>query len=287
MATGLDRLLTAGFRRAGYWVIESDALRLVLDSPITPIQNVVYAFTVNSMLTYVGKTTQGLPKRMQGYRSPAATAERGGSTNIKNNNNIVTALASGAAVEIYVLDQTAAYHHGEFPLNVAAGIEDSLIRVLNPPWNGRGSGVLTRSPKRAALARSDTPPRSGLGITLHGVPSAAQLFAFCRARQGSIFSTTARGSEFSVEVVGTALEITPASSGQPRSVPISNVSAVLARLAHTGSPRNMDYKDLTFNSSYVLAVAQAWRMESAANMTDRQNQGALGRLTCAPLSEEQ
>ena len=271
MATELDRLLAAGFRRAGYWIIECDALRLVLDSPISPIQNVVYAFAVNSMLTYVGKTTQGLPKRMQGYRSPAATAERGGSTNIKNNKNILAALASGAVVEIYVLDQTAAYHHGEFPLNVAAGIEDSLIRVLDPPWNGRGSGRPTRSPKRAPPARSDTPPRSGLGLTFHGVPSAAQLFAFCRARQGSIFSTMARGSEFSVEVIGTALEITPASSGEPRSVPISNVSAVLARLAHTGSPRNMDYKSLTFNSSYVLAVAQAWHMDNAADMSDRQD----------------
>jgi hypothetical protein len=43
---------------------------------------------------------ESLIKRMQGYRSSATNAERGGSTNIKNNRNIIDALAIGASVYI-------------------------------------------------------------------------------------------------------------------------------------------------------------------------------------------
>lgn len=110
-------------------------LRLGLAQPQSEAAELLYAFAVDREPTYVGKTSQGLLKRMQGYRSPAASAVRGGSTNIRNNRYIVDALASGAVVEIYVLDGVPVQHHGEFRINLAAGLEDSLIRELAPPWN--------------------------------------------------------------------------------------------------------------------------------------------------------
>jgi len=35
-----------------------------------------------------------------------------------------------------VLADHGLLHYGGFHVNLAAGLEDSLIRDLNPPWNG-------------------------------------------------------------------------------------------------------------------------------------------------------
>ena len=43
-------------------------------------------------------------------------------------------------VEIYVLPDNGLMHYGGFHLNLAAGLEDSLIRDLEPPWNSAGTG---------------------------------------------------------------------------------------------------------------------------------------------------
>ena len=82
---------------------------------------------------------------MQGYRSPASTAERGGSTNIKDNRNTVNALSSSATVDIYALHSLLSQAHGEFSVNLLAGLEDSLINALSPPWNGKGADSNGRS----------------------------------------------------------------------------------------------------------------------------------------------
>ena len=81
---------------------------------------------------YVGKTNQSLRTRMSGYKSPSATQ----STNIKNNCNIRDSIASGRHVEIYVLPDNGLLHYGMFHVNLAAGLEDSVVREMDPPWNG-------------------------------------------------------------------------------------------------------------------------------------------------------
>ena len=88
----LSRLIAVGFRPAGKWSLTNGALQLTLEPDLRHEQNVLYAFAVDEALTYVGKTTRSLLKRMQGYLSPASNADRGGSTNIKNNRNIRSAL---------------------------------------------------------------------------------------------------------------------------------------------------------------------------------------------------
>lgn len=136
MTKNLIRLTTIGFTRAGKWVFVNEVLMLDLDSGLSREANVLYAFAVNGALMYVGKTTMTLRERMQRYKTPSKSSERGGSTNIKNNRNIVEALKNGDFVEIFVLRDPGQQTHGGFMVNLAAGLEDSLIGELSPPWNG-------------------------------------------------------------------------------------------------------------------------------------------------------
>ena len=68
---------------------------------------------------YIGRTTQLFSKRMYGYQNPGSSQ----STNVRNNDSIRSALQQGRSVEVYCI-------------NLAAGLEDNLIRELTPPWNG-------------------------------------------------------------------------------------------------------------------------------------------------------
>lgn len=281
--SSVDRLVTAGFTQAGRWTLANQILRLVLDPGVMHEQNVLYAFVVSGRLMYVGKTTQSLLKRMQGYRSPANSAERGGSTNIKNNRNIIDALMAGANVDIYVLHTLPIPHHGEFPVNLAAGLEDSLIRTLAPPWNGKSLAPATNPKQASSLANEQTeeaakpsapamiPPvpakYSSSAPNVYGngqFPSAETLMAFCKNKRGELMTTIARKNPFRVEVVGTWLEITPGSSKVPRREPQSNIALLLSQLAKTHSFQMSDYRDVTFNASYVLAIVKAWQQEMRA-----------------------
>ena len=39
-------------------------------------------------------------------------------------------------MDIFVLPDNGLLHYGLFHVNLAAGLEDSIVRELNPPWNG-------------------------------------------------------------------------------------------------------------------------------------------------------
>lgn len=278
MAETLVRLLAIGFKPAGKWLLANNVLRLTLEPAVMHEQNVLYAFAVDGKLAYIGKTTQSLLKRMQGYRSPASTADRGGSTNIKNNRNIVEALSSGAVVDIYVLHALPSQLHGEFSVNLSAGLEDSLIGALMPPWNGRRAAINapnsahsqhpspedTSSVKRVVpgALQLNTTPAQPLRVDCAGVPSADALFGFCRSLRGETLRTMVRKTQFRVEIVENFLEITPASSGGRRRESKSSISSLLARFDKTRSFQMSDYQDVSFNASYVLALVKAWQSQS-------------------------
>jgi hypothetical protein len=42
-------------------------------------------------------------------------------------------------VEIYALPDNGLLRYGGFHVNLAAGLEDSIVRDLNPPWNRLGT----------------------------------------------------------------------------------------------------------------------------------------------------
>ena len=72
---------------------------------------------------------------MYEYQNPGPTQ----STNIKVNKNIYNFLADGKQVVIYALPDNGLLRSGEFHINLAAGLEDSIVKTLNPIWNKMGT----------------------------------------------------------------------------------------------------------------------------------------------------
>jgi hypothetical protein len=57
-------------------------------------------------------------------------------TNKNNHQRIRELLAEGAAVEILALPDSGLLHYGKFHLNLAAALEDDIVRVIGSEWNG-------------------------------------------------------------------------------------------------------------------------------------------------------
>lgn len=127
----MNRLLDIGFEPAGHWILENDKLQYELIRHSTQ-KNILYAFICDGQVQYVGKTTRALAVRMAGYKTPGRTQ----TTNINNHQRIKQLLAEGVAVEIFALPDSGLLHYGQFHLNLAAALEDDIIRVLDPEWNG-------------------------------------------------------------------------------------------------------------------------------------------------------
>ncbi|WP_207921136.1 GIY-YIG nuclease family protein [Burkholderia pyrrocinia] len=126
----MNRLLDIGFQVAGDWFLEDSALRISFRQHAEQ-RNILYAFVCDGEVKYIGVSTQTLRKRMSGYRSPGPKS----TTNIRNNRNIRDLLAQGVEVEVYALPDSGLMHYGPFHLNLAAGLEASIIASLRPEWN--------------------------------------------------------------------------------------------------------------------------------------------------------
>lgn len=129
----LGRLQAMGFRKVADWTMESGALECGLQD-LGSAQNILYAFVSTRTVLYVGKTVRTLRQRMYGYRRPVPTQ----STNIKGNRLILAALDAGQTVEVYALPDHGLLYYGGFHINLAAGLEDSLVATLKPAWNKMG-----------------------------------------------------------------------------------------------------------------------------------------------------
>lgn len=127
----MNRLLEIGFEPAGHWVLEGDRIVFELTRHVAQA-NILYAFVCDGEVMYVGKTIRTLAERMYGYQNPGKTQ----TTNIRNNQNIRELLASGSAVDILALPDSGLMHYGVFHINLAAALEDDIIRQLDPVWNG-------------------------------------------------------------------------------------------------------------------------------------------------------
>lgn len=128
----MNRLIEIGFIKVGFWQITSGYLKYHLDERFKDVKNNLYAFVCDGEVKYVGKTTRLLRNRMYHYSRPGPSQ----STNIKNNANIIGMLANNVAVDIFVLPDSGLMLYGPFHLNLAAGLEDSIIKVISPEWNG-------------------------------------------------------------------------------------------------------------------------------------------------------
>ena len=140
----MKRLLQIGFEQVGVWRLRDDQLALEL-TRMAGQRNVLYAFVQAGVVLYVGKTTGTLENRMGGYLRPHVTQR----TNVRNNLALLKLLNEDLGVDIYAWADSGTHRIGEFHLNYAAGLEDSIIRSLSPPWNG------ARSVPTAGNAQSD------------------------------------------------------------------------------------------------------------------------------------
>lgn len=129
----LTRIQEVGFRKVGFWMLANHepTFRLEAEGSST---GVLYAFVSEREVLYVGKTTRTLQQRIYGYQRPGPTQR----TNISGRASILDLLASGKSVDIYALTDTGALRHGNLQINLAAGLEDTLIRELQPRWNKVG-----------------------------------------------------------------------------------------------------------------------------------------------------
>ena len=124
-----------GFEKAGRWLKSDDGIDVELIKHAQK-SNILYLFVVDNAIKYVGKTVRTLRKRMYGYKKPGSTQR----TNLRINSNIIHCLDRGQSVDIYVwYDKEPKKHGNLIDINLAAGLEDSLIRLtgVRHEWNKR------------------------------------------------------------------------------------------------------------------------------------------------------
>jgi hypothetical protein len=137
----MNRLLEIGFQFAGHWHLVNGELSLELVRHGSQ-KNILYAFVSDGDVKYVGKTVQTLAKRMYGYTKPGVSQ----STNVKNHARIKELLSTGASVDVFALPDNGLLHYGQFHVNLAAGLEDNIIAVLKPAWNGQPANASSNEP---------------------------------------------------------------------------------------------------------------------------------------------
>lgn len=127
----MNRLIEIGFKPVGVFKLDGfGELELLLDKDKTA-NNLLYTFLINSEPKYVGKTSQTLYQRMMGYANPGPTQ----STNIRINKLIKNELRQQKTVEIFAFVDNGLLKFGKFNLNLAAGLEGSIIEVMDLSWN--------------------------------------------------------------------------------------------------------------------------------------------------------
>lgn len=133
----MNRLLNIGFLSVGQWFLEKKQLKYSLSSNHST-KNVLYGFISNGDIKYIGKTIMPLSQRMYGYQNPGPSQ----TTNIRVNDAIRNLLEHDYPVEIFILADNGLLRYGDFKINLAAGLEDSLIFEINPEWNLSGRNVM-------------------------------------------------------------------------------------------------------------------------------------------------
>ena len=126
----MERLLNIGFKYAGKWVLHDNELDFELENPSNKI-NILYTFVINTKVMYIGKSNRTLYDRMYNYKKN----ELSQSTNYKNSKRIKENILNGKVVEIYAFIDNGLLSYGDFKINLSAGLEDSLINLIQPEWN--------------------------------------------------------------------------------------------------------------------------------------------------------
>jgi hypothetical protein len=138
----LHRLLEIGFEKVGHWRLSGGAIVCAVRS-VDSSGDGLYAFACGDRVKYIGRTRLELSRRMAAYTAPGS----GQAEELANNARIRSELERGGTVDILALPDHGLLHHGPFRLSLAGGLEDDLIRVLDPEWNpSRVATEVARAP---------------------------------------------------------------------------------------------------------------------------------------------
>jgi hypothetical protein len=105
---------------------------------------VLYAFTHEERILYIGKTTRSIRKRFAGYCRPGKSQQ----TNIRCHEKIKESLRNNLPIRIFIFNPISQLKYDDFKIDLAAGLEDSLIESFIPDWNIRGSRPVTEDEAR-------------------------------------------------------------------------------------------------------------------------------------------
>lgn len=148
-----ERLTKIGFEDIGKWEINQGRIAYSLDKggSLPTDANALYAFVQKDKVLYIGKTTLGLKKRLQRYLTPGKNKE---STNKKCHTYISNELENGE-IRLFVFASNPDMYHEGFAINLAAGLEDALVKEINPLLNGKqGSPKTTETKENEIVVNS-------------------------------------------------------------------------------------------------------------------------------------
>lgn len=127
-----DLLIKAGFDTTARWKKDGSG-DLILEGTLRREPG-VYSFVKDGVALYVGVATMGLAKRLYFYRRPGSTQK----TNIRVKPLLLAALNTSLHIDIYTATPNDFDWNG-LPVSGMAGLEYSLIKTFNLPWNIRSA----------------------------------------------------------------------------------------------------------------------------------------------------
>lgn len=131
MAHNRKTLNGIGLENAASWKLTTGGLKTVGDKAarwrwLTARLGALYAFCSGDKVLYIGRSTTTLSNRFGAL---------GGAADAPLHQAIRKLLVAGKEVRILVLAGQPTISWGPFAIDLAAGLEESLIKAFRPPWN--------------------------------------------------------------------------------------------------------------------------------------------------------
>ena len=145
-----------------------DGPNAVADNLLLDERNSLYAFVYVDEVKYIGKTARTIRERFVGYKNPPQRQR----TNWRCHGKIREMLEGGDLIRILVFNPISRLRYGDFDINLAAGLEDSLIAEFSPPWNGsQRLQAITEEAEREAAEDASTPVDDSSVVTASAATS--------------------------------------------------------------------------------------------------------------------
>jgi len=247
----IEALSYLGFSEAGAWQLVGENLHADISNHASA-RDLLYAFVTDSEVLYIGKSTNTLAQRMSQYEQPGPTQ----ATNIRNNRDITRLLVDGEDVRILVFVEPEPMQFRGYRINLAAGLEDELIRRLHPKWNKVGKRKVFDpvDPMATAPQPYDHHPSEPTSLVWARIQD--RLKAGSAIKTWSNHSGYLEGSFTVSDVSHDSVKINSPGANTIQIVPredFERVSAVWSDYAAGDLPRHK-LRDMTRFSTYIISI---------------------------------